>query len=98
MKYLNFKQKMKELCDKNEEKRPKLIDYMYMYEKYNHTIERIKDRQMAQEMLGFNNMKQEERLRYRNKLANEGIELTPYQVNLYIYMMMIAAARYLETH
>ena len=44
---------------------------------------------MANQMVAFANFSRERKLLYRQILAEDGIELTPDQVDYYIYMLII---------
>jgi hypothetical protein len=96
MKYREFKRKIKQICRKKREKTPKVPDIIHVYWRYKHTLELISNEKAAQHMLKFIDMSEREQLKYRNTLAEEGVELTPDQVKLYIYMMHIAAEEYLQ--
>ena len=98
MKYPDFKHKIKTLCEKNGEKRPKIVDIMYIFNKYKNIFVLIENTLDARNMIRFSKLDQKDRLLYRMKLAEEGIELTPYQIDLYINAMTIAAEEYLDTH
>jgi hypothetical protein len=96
MRYKDFKEKMIHICEKKQQKPPKTTDLMYIWRRYIHVCGLIESISMANDMIKFIDMSSNERLKYRNKLANEGVELTPYQVQLYIYMMHIAADEWLR--
>jgi hypothetical protein len=87
---------------KNGEKAPSLDELEYMYKKYLITRRMFKeteDEHKEEEALKFKSfykLSNKERLRYREKCANEGIEFTPYQINLYINVLCIIGEEYLD--
>lgn len=95
MNYYDFKGKFLELCSKKLDSEPSVSDILYIYKRYRKTTEIIHSRERAIDMLRCVNYNKEERLKYRHRCANEGIELTPYQVDLYIIMIEMAAKQYL---
>ncbi len=100
-----FKQFRKVMLNKskeNGEKTPSLDDIEYMYKKYltakrifNHTEDEDKEAE-ALKFKSFYKLSNKERLRYREKCANEGVEFTPYQINLYINVLCIIGEEYLD--
>ena len=80
---------MYDLCDKNSENYPTDDDIKYFYNKYDITYKLITDKQDALKMRRFAAFSTKQRLLYRHQLAEMGIELTPTQVNYYIYMICI---------
>ena len=89
MNYSDFKAKMLELCDKNDQNHPSLNDLLYFFNKYDTTYKLINSKYMARSMLHFSSFDKKRRLRYRRELAETGIELTPTQVDYYINMITI---------
>ena len=89
MKYNHFKDKMRDLCDQNNQKQPSIDDIIYFFEKYHTTYNLIDNEIMAQSMKNFSKFNNKRRLLYREQLAESGIELTPSQVDLYINMITI---------
>ena len=89
MKYNHFKDKMRDLCDQNNQKQPSIDDIIYFFEKYHTTYKLIDNEGMAQSMKNFSKFNNKRRLLYREQLAESGIELTPSQVDLYINMITI---------
>lgn len=87
--YKDFKSKMLELCDKNDQNHPSLNELIYFFEKYDTTYKLINSKYMARSMINFSSFDKERRLRYRMELAETGIELTPIQVDYYINMITI---------
>lgn len=87
--YNDFKTKMLELCDKNDQNHPSLNDLIYFFNKYDTTYKLIDSKYMARSMLNFSSFDKKRRLRYRRELAETGIELTPIQVDYYINMITI---------
>ena len=87
--YSDFKAKMLELCDKNEQNHPSLNELIYFFEKYDTTYKLINSKYMARSMRSFASFDKARRLRYRRELAESGIELTPIQVDYYINMITI---------
>ena len=89
MNYNKFEQLFLKLCRKNNKKYPISTDIKYFYDKYEQTYKLIKNRKMADEMVTFTKFSRERKLLYRQILAEDGIELTPDQVDYYIYMLII---------
>jgi hypothetical protein len=89
MNYTKFEQLFLKLCRKNNKKYPLSTDIKYFYDKYEQTYKLIKDRKMANHMVTFANFSRQRKLLYRQILAEDGIELTPDQVDYYIYMLII---------
>ena len=89
MKYNHFKDKMRDLCDKNKQNQPSIEDIMYFFEKYHTTYKLIDNEIMAQSMKNFSKFDNKRRLLYREQLAESGIELTPSQVDYYINTITI---------
>ncbi len=89
MNYNHFKDKMRDLCDQNNQKQPSIDDIIYFFEKYHTTYKLIDNEIMAQSMKNFSKFSNKRRLLYREQLAESGIELTPSQVDLYINMITI---------
>jgi hypothetical protein len=89
MNYYDFKGKMLELCDQNEQIHPSVLELKYFYKKYDTTYKLINDEIMARSMRHFSKFDTKRRLLYREQLAESGIELTPCQVNYYINMITI---------
>jgi hypothetical protein len=89
MDFYTFKQHIYDFCDKNAQEYPTNNDIKYFYNKYNLTYELIKNKKEAQGMKRFARFSSKQRLLYREQLAELGIELTPVQVNYYIYMICI---------
>jgi hypothetical protein len=89
MDFYTFKDKIYEFCDKNAQEYPTNDDIKYFYTKYHITYELIKTKKEAQGMKRFVRFSSKQRLLYREQLAELGIELTPTQVNYYIYMICI---------
>ena len=87
--YNDFKVKMYELCDKNEQNHPSLNELIYFFEKYSTTYKLINSKYMAKTMRNFASFDASRRLRYRRELAETGVELTPSQVDYYINMITI---------
>ena len=89
MDFYTFKDKICDYCDKNAQEYPTDNDIKYFYTKYHITYELIKTKKEAQGMKRFVRFSSKQRLLYREQLAEMGIELTPTQVNYYIYMICI---------
>ena len=89
MKYNHFKDKMRDLCDKNKQNQPSIDDIMYLWDKYDTTYKLINNENMARSMRYFSKFGPKRRLLYREQLAESGIELTPSQVDYYINMITI---------
>jgi len=89
MDYYNFKSKMYDFCNKNAQEYPTDNDLKYFYNKYHITYKLIKDKSEARKMSRFLRFSTKQRLLYREQLSEIGIELTPMQVNYYIYMVCI---------
>lgn len=89
MKYNHFKDKMRDLCDKNNQNQPSIDDIMYLWDKYDTTYKLINNENMARSMRYFSKFSPKRRLLYREQLAESGIELTPSQVDYYINMITI---------
>jgi hypothetical protein len=89
MDFYSFKNKIYEFCNKNAQEYPTDNDLKYFYNKYHITYGLIKDRSEARSMSRFIRFSTKQRLVYREQLSELGIELTPIQVNYYIYMICI---------
>ena len=87
--YKDFKAKMLELCDKNDQNHPSLNELIYFFNKYDATYKLINSKYMARSMLRFSTFDKKRRLRYRRELAETRIELTPTQVDYYKNMITI---------
>ena len=83
----------------NKEPIPSSEDIEYMYKRYlaaKRQFNNSEDKYLtAQKFKSFYKLGNKERLKYREKCANEGIEFTPYQVNLYINLLAIIGEDYL---
>lgn len=84
-----FEHRFLKICRQNKKKYPLDNDIKYFYDKYEQTYKLIKSRSMAEEMVTFTKFSRKRKLQYREILAEDGIELTPDQVDYYIYMLMI---------
>lgn len=89
MDYYDFKQEIYDYCDKNAQNYPCEYDIKYFYNKYHITHDLIRTSEEARKMTRFITFSSKQRLLYREQLAEMGIELTPAQVNYYIYMICI---------
>jgi hypothetical protein len=89
MKYEQFKTEMYEKARKNKQKRPLISDIQYFYNKYDITCDLVKDKYKAKKLSICASFSKVQRLRYRNELAETGVELTPDQINYYINMICI---------
>ena len=89
MDYYDFKQKIYNYCDKNAQSYPSDDDIKYFYNKYHITYDLIKTSEEGRKMSRFIKFSVKQRLLYREQLAEMGVELTPAQVNYYIYMICI---------
>tara|TARA_B100001939_G_C16858230_1_gene580601 strand:- start:465 stop:764 length:300 start_codon:yes stop_codon:yes gene_type:complete len=89
MNYYDFKGKMLELCDQNNQIHPSVLELEYFYKKYDTTYKLINNEDVAHSMKYFSKFSNKRRLLYREQLAESGIELTPCQVNYYINMITI---------
>jgi len=89
MDYYNFKDILCDYCDKNAQSYPTEDDIKYFYNKYHITYKLIRNEKEAVSMKRFARFSTKQRLLYRQQLAELGIELTPTQVNYYIYMICI---------
>jgi len=89
MNYTDFEHRFLKLCHNNKKKYPLDNDIKYFHDKYEQTYKLIKNKKMAEEMVTFTKFSREKKLMYRQILAEDGIELTPDQVDYYIYMLII---------
>jgi len=89
MDYYNFRDKMYDLCTKNEQKYPSTNELKYFYNKYDITYNLINGEEDARKMLRFTSFGRKQKLTYRRSLHELGIELTPLQVDYYINMICI---------
>ena len=89
MNFTSFEHKFLKLCRKNSKKYPLQVDIRYFYDKYEATYKLIKNREMARQMIKFTRFSHKRKLVYREILAEDGIELTPDQVDYYIYLLII---------
>ena len=89
MNYIDFEHRFLKICRNNKKKYPLDNDIKYFYDKYEQTYKLIKNKKMAEEMVTFTKFSREKKLMYRQILAEDGIELTPDQVDYYIYMLII---------
>ncbi len=89
MNFTSFEHKFLKLCRKNGKKYPLKVDIKYFYDKYEATYKLVKDREIARQMIKFSRFSLKRKLEYREILAEDGIELTPDQVDYYIYLLLI---------
>ena len=89
MNFTTFEHRFLKLCRKNSKKYPLQVDIRYFYDKYEATYKLIKNREMARQMIKFTRFSHKRKLVYREILAEDGIELTPDQVDYYIYLLII---------
>ena len=89
MKKADFEHNFLKICRKKRKRYPLDSELKYFYNKYHDTYDLISSRKMAEEMSGFASFSNKKKLKYRMKLAEEGIELTPDQIDYYIFMLMI---------
>jgi hypothetical protein len=89
VKKTEFEHKFLKICRQNKKRYPLETELDYFYSKYKNTYNLISNKQMAVEMAGFARFSRKKKLKYRMQLAEEGIELTPDQVDFYIFMLMI---------
>lgn len=97
--FYKFSKQMHSKAAKNGEKMPSSDDIEYMYQKYlsaKRSFNHSEDKEaVAVKFKEFYKLGNKERLKYREKCANEGIEFTPYQVNLYINVLTVLGEEYL---
>ena len=89
MNYEQFKREMYDKARKNKQKRPLVSDIKYFYNKYSITCDLIKNKYKAEKMAVCAGFTRTQRLIYRRELAENGIELTPMQIDYYINMICI---------
>jgi hypothetical protein len=55
------------------------------------------DQNLTEYLLNVVELNRQQRLEFRNKIAEKGYELTPNQLNQYILLIMIALREYIDT-
>ena len=55
------------------------------------------DQNLTEYLLTVVQLNRQQRLQFRNKIAERGYELTPNQLNQYILLVMIAMREYIDT-
>lgn len=95
IKYNVFSHKIAELCTKNDTIKPSDSEMKTAYKKYKkvlsfiRNIEHINNLKNAVDKFSHGDV-----LKKRYELANSGIELTPYELYLYIYILYIIHEQY----
>ena len=54
------------------------------------------DTQTMDYLIGVVNMSQSQRLKLRNSIAERGFELTPNELNQYIFLLLMAISRHID--
>jgi hypothetical protein len=100
MDYKSFCKLMIKLSSESDEREPDKNELKYMYERYlivkSKLSSRTQPKTLATRFISFKNFDKKQRLSYREKCSNEGIEFTPDQINFYINMLVITGSEYLE--
>ncbi len=97
MRYYDFKSKIMNLCEERNEDFPSSKEVFSIFRRYKKTVSFIRNKRHAKLMSKtIMNFSEKQRLVYRNELAELGIELTPDQVGLYIYMLYIVCEEYID--